>query len=983
MKKLLTILAIFVTLNAFSQNTTTLPSGTVSSITSTRIKGTDSLHSTWLNFPGIGYNQFYSATEINLRFLTQANAASTYLAKTDTVPLSNRIDLKIPLSQKGASNGVAGLDGGGKVPLSQLPANLLVYKGQWNPVTNSPTLSDGTGTLGWVYEASVTGTINLGSGALTFNQGDFAIYNGSAWQLSAGTDRVTSVNGQQGIVVLNADNISEGTTNKYYTDARVATYGNTHYQPLGNQLTNTFNDVVFNAMTLHGPLTGVGIDIGSNVITAGNFQKVGYTGTNLLVDNGSSLPLSYFAGIYLSQSAAASTYEVLSNKVTTLDNSATHYPSSSAVTTAFISKNNLQEYKAVVGIGDSNLEGYGISTTGVGATNWFNIVSLFYQKPSGINNMVGFTNFKDPTRYGITIGGSTSIGNGPTNTGLIMTAGSTITFTAAANSIEFWYNAAAVGGSIELRYNGTLYRTIACNTLSADNQSSFSGVFTSPSSASGTYTLTCIGADVNITALFQSINNTAGQNQLYFLRDGVSAQNFPSFNLTNMVATSGLIPSSQTLYLVALGTNGIYNSGLAQPSTQFATDILNYATALNTTGGRMVFMMPPQSPTVSTFLEPYVNYHNAAVAVCQANNILFLDLNALGLTTANYVSDGIHYNVSGHAIIAAAVENFINTNDLSQQNLRLPGSPYLDQTGSKLYARASGTNTYTATIIPAMTSYVEGQVINIFFLNSNTGASTININGLGAKNITKFGHSTILASGNIEAQQTLSLIYDGAEFQIIQAAGNSYIKNSPSVTQNAAINISGPVNTNNSNGGLLTLQTASNTTTYFGSSFALFASGSTTDNNIYVAGNNPFSLYTNNGKRFSIDGSGSSAFTGNTSFLNYYSISATPTIVVSGAAGTGATASIVGNNQDGVITINTGTATGTGVLATITMSGSFAYPVKCIPVFQVVSGSASYPNFTSTTIAGSGTSTTFAISAQLNALTASTTYVFNYHNGGY
>ncbi|MFN9914017.1 MAG: hypothetical protein ACK53L_15615, partial [Pirellulaceae bacterium] len=46
------------------------------------------------------------------------------------------------------------------------------------------------------------------------------IYNGTAWQKVDNTDSVTSVNGQTGIVVLNSDNIAEGTTNLYYLDSR-------------------------------------------------------------------------------------------------------------------------------------------------------------------------------------------------------------------------------------------------------------------------------------------------------------------------------------------------------------------------------------------------------------------------------------------------------------------------------------------------------------------------------------------------------------------------------------------------------------------------------------------------------------------------------------------------------------------------------------------------------------------------------------------
>lgn len=128
-------------------------------------------------------------------------------------------DTKIALTEKGANNGVATLDAGGKVPVSQLPNTVMEYQGAWNASTNSPTLVNGTGNNGDVYRVSVAGSHNFGQGSLSFQVGDFVIYNGTIWEKSPAGDLVTSVNGQQGIVVLSTTDIAEG-TNLYYTQAR-------------------------------------------------------------------------------------------------------------------------------------------------------------------------------------------------------------------------------------------------------------------------------------------------------------------------------------------------------------------------------------------------------------------------------------------------------------------------------------------------------------------------------------------------------------------------------------------------------------------------------------------------------------------------------------------------------------------------------------------------------------------------------------------
>ena len=78
----------------------------------------------------------------------------------------------------------------------------------------------------------------------------------------------------------------------------------------------------------------------------------------------------------------------------------------------------------------------------------------------------------------------------------------------------------------------------------------------------------------------------------------------------------------------------------------------------------------------------------------------------------------------------------------------------------------SGTNTYTATVVPALTAYVTNQTFPLLFTNANTGASTLNLNGLGAKAIQRNG-SLALNSGDILAGQTFWVMYDGTDFQLM------------------------------------------------------------------------------------------------------------------------------------------------------------------------------------------------------------------------
>jgi hypothetical protein len=70
----------------------------------------------------------------------------------------------------------------------------LVYQGTWDASTNTPTLTSGVGTNGNYYVVSVAGSTNL-DGVTLWGVGDWAVFNGSAWQKVDGgsTGNITSL----------------------------------------------------------------------------------------------------------------------------------------------------------------------------------------------------------------------------------------------------------------------------------------------------------------------------------------------------------------------------------------------------------------------------------------------------------------------------------------------------------------------------------------------------------------------------------------------------------------------------------------------------------------------------------------------------------------------------------------------------------------------------------------------------------------------
>lgn len=78
----------------------------------------------------------------------------------------------------------------------------------------------------------------------------------------------------------------------------------------------------------------------------------------------------------------------------------------------------------------------------------------------------------------------------------------------------------------------------------------------------------------------------------------------------------------------------------------------------------------------------------------------------------------------------------------------------------------SGTNTITATTATAYQSLAAGFLVRLVPANTNSGATTMNVNSTGAKAVTKNG-TTALAGGELVAGREYLLGYDGTQWQIL------------------------------------------------------------------------------------------------------------------------------------------------------------------------------------------------------------------------
>lgn len=137
-----------------------------------------------------------------------------------TSNIQDQIDGLINLTEKAVPGGVATLDSNKRLPTEQLPWEALEYKGAWDAATNSPTLVDGTGNLNDIHVVSVAGTVDFGSTPITFYIGDWVFYNNDdKWEKLSNSTVVSSVNGETGVVVLDAEDFNETASRIWFTQA--------------------------------------------------------------------------------------------------------------------------------------------------------------------------------------------------------------------------------------------------------------------------------------------------------------------------------------------------------------------------------------------------------------------------------------------------------------------------------------------------------------------------------------------------------------------------------------------------------------------------------------------------------------------------------------------------------------------------------------------------------------------------------------------
>ena len=147
----------------------------------------------------------------NYMFTFRGDGYATLGTSTSIISVNGTLTTQYFKMTNGATNGYyLRSDASGNGTWAAVSSS-QVYKGTWNANTNTPTLSNGTGTGGWYYRCTVAGTFN----SISFSAGDDVMYNTSnVWERipSSFTLVAATANNLGGIIVGTGLNVTVGGT---------------------------------------------------------------------------------------------------------------------------------------------------------------------------------------------------------------------------------------------------------------------------------------------------------------------------------------------------------------------------------------------------------------------------------------------------------------------------------------------------------------------------------------------------------------------------------------------------------------------------------------------------------------------------------------------------------------------------------------------------------------------------------------------------
>lgn len=183
------------------------------------------------------------------------------------------------------------------------------------------------------------------------------------------------------------------------------------------------------------------------------------------------------------------------------------------------------------------------------------------------------------------------------------------------------------------------------------------------------------------------------------------------------------------------------------------------------------------SPAISSYVTGTVYRFGAGNANTGASTV---NINSVGAVSIVKVAGGVTTALAANDIRAGQIVEIVYDGTNMQLQSTLGNAAFTALTkadvlqAAEFAADAGGSDAYAITLSPAITAYVTGARYRFKANTANTGAATLNINGVGAQTIKKLqgGVTTDLSDNDIRAGQWVEVVWDGTNFQMVSMLGN-------------------------------------------------------------------------------------------------------------------------------------------------------------------------------------------------------------------
>lgn len=245
-----------------------------------------------------------------------------------------------------------------------------------------------------------------------------------------------------------------------------------------------------------------------------------------------------------------------------------------------------------------------------------------------------------------------------------------------------------------------------------------------------------------------------------------------SADTTHSILKQGVALNAKLLTITPPGTVGYSQNYLIQFAFEQADEDLEILAYYN-----------PFDPT-----NPYSGPNNsgAADATVRANNVLITAKAGVAASTgtqvtptpdAGYVGGFVVTVTNGQTTIGAGnisvydTANFINETLIQKISQATADLRYAQKTqiqaGTLIYGVDTGTaNAIVANISPAIASYTQGMTYRITINATNTGPTTVNLNGIGAVNV-KLNDGRSTYAGAAQSGMAADLFFNGTNFLLL------------------------------------------------------------------------------------------------------------------------------------------------------------------------------------------------------------------------